>query len=42
MLVDFFVKNSSKPTEITSKLNEKAGFSPDEEIELYEVCLFFY
>ncbi|CAH1438039.1 unnamed protein product [Lactuca virosa] len=32
----FFVKSCGKPTEIISKLNERAGFSPDEEIELYE------
>ncbi|GKA37430.1 ubiquitin carboxyl-terminal hydrolase 12-like protein isoform X2 [Tanacetum coccineum] len=36
----FFVKSSGKPTEIITKLNEKAGFSPDEEIELYEEIKF--
>ena len=32
-----FVKSSGKPIEILTKLNEMAGFAPDEEIELYEV-----
>ncbi|KAL4576835.1 hypothetical protein LXL04_012935 [Taraxacum kok-saghyz] len=32
----FFVKKYGKPSEIISKLNERAGFSPDEELELYE------
>ncbi|XP_076897433.1 ubiquitin C-terminal hydrolase 12-like [Bidens hawaiensis] len=36
----FFVKSSAKPTEIILKLNERAGFSPDEEIELYEEIKF--
>ncbi|KAK1409857.1 hypothetical protein QVD17_36386 [Tagetes erecta] len=36
----FFVKGFSKPTEIMLKLNERAGFSPDEEIELYEEIKF--
>ncbi|KAJ0469972.1 putative ubiquitinyl hydrolase 1 [Helianthus annuus] len=36
----FFVKSSGKPTEIILKLNERAGFSPDEEIELYEEIKF--
>lgn len=31
------VKSSSKPMDITGKLNEMAGFAPDEEIELFEV-----
>nr|ACJ04334.1 ubiquitin specific protease 12 [Nicotiana tabacum] len=31
-----FVKGSGKPLEILTKLNELAGFSPDEEIELFE------
>ncbi|KAI3930945.1 hypothetical protein MKW92_011609 [Papaver armeniacum] len=35
-----FVKDSGKPTEILKKLNEMAGFSPDEEIELYEEIKF--
>ncbi|XP_026444313.1 ubiquitin carboxyl-terminal hydrolase 13-like [Papaver somniferum] len=35
-----FVKNSGKPCEILEKLNEMAGFSPDEEIELYEEIMF--
>lgn len=33
-----FLKSSSKPIEILGKLNQMAGFDPDEEIELYEVC----
>lgn len=28
---------SRKPVDILVKLNEMAGFSPDEEIELFEV-----
>ena len=36
-----FVKGSSKPVKILAKLNEMAGFSADEEIELYEVSLTF-
>ena len=32
-----FVKGSGKPLEILAKLNELAGFLPDEEIELFEV-----
>lgn len=32
------VKSSSKPMDITGKLNEMVGFAPDEEIELFEVC----
>lgn len=36
-----FVKGSGKPLDILSKLNELAGFSPDEEIELFEVNFFF-
>ena len=33
-----FVKSTSKPVEILPKLNELAGFAPDQEIELFEVC----
>ena len=33
-----FVKSSTKPIEIIAKINQMAGFAPDEEIELYEVC----
>lgn len=33
-----FVKSTSKPVEILTKLNEMAGYAPDEEIDLYEVC----
>ena len=32
-----FVKALGKPSDILMKLNEMAGFSPNEEIELYEV-----
>lgn len=35
-----FVKGSGKPLEILTKLNELAGFSPDEEIVLFEVNFF--
>ncbi|KAF5470184.1 hypothetical protein F2P56_010713 [Juglans regia] len=35
-----FVKGSGKPVEILAKLNEMAGFSPDEEIEIYEEIKF--
>ncbi|XP_042755267.1 uncharacterized protein LOC111889317 isoform X1 [Lactuca sativa] len=35
-----FVRSSGTPTEIISKLNEIVGFSPDEEIELYEEIKF--
>uniref|UniRef100_A0A7C9CRZ2 ubiquitinyl hydrolase 1 n=1 Tax=Opuntia streptacantha TaxID=393608 RepID=A0A7C9CRZ2_OPUST len=35
-----FVKSSGKPLEILSKLNEMAGFAPDEEIELFEEIKF--
>ncbi|CAN7037389.1 hypothetical protein IGI04_004445 [Brassica rapa subsp. trilocularis] len=34
------VKSSSKPMDITGKLNEMAGFTPDEEIELFEEIKF--
>lgn len=33
------MKSSGKPIEILTKLNELAGFAPDQEIELFEVCL---
>ncbi|CAI9765932.1 unnamed protein product [Fraxinus pennsylvanica] len=36
----FFVKSSGKPIEILTKLNELAGFAPDEEIELFEEIKF--
>lgn len=32
------MKSTGKPAEILSKLNELAGYAPDEEIDLYEVC----
>ncbi|KAM3236725.1 hypothetical protein P3L10_016762 [Capsicum annuum] len=35
-----FVKRSGKPMEILAKLNELAGFSSDEEIELFEEIKF--
>ncbi|XP_060186405.1 ubiquitin C-terminal hydrolase 13-like isoform X3 [Lycium barbarum] len=35
-----FVEGSGKPLEILTKLNELAGFSPDEEIELFEEIKF--
>jgi len=35
-----FVKAFGKPSEILAKLNKMAGFSPDQEIELYEARLF--
>lgn len=31
-----FVKALGKPSEILTKLNEMAGFVPNEEVELYE------
>jgi len=34
-----FVKNTGKPLEILTKLNKMAGYDPEEEIGLYEVCL---
>ncbi|KAJ9159658.1 hypothetical protein P3X46_025145 [Hevea brasiliensis] len=37
-----FVKGSGKPLEILTRLNEIAGFSSDQEIELYEVVRFRY
>jgi hypothetical protein len=33
------VKSSGKPMEIVEKLNQMAGFAPEEEIQLYEVCV---
>lgn len=33
------MKATGKPIEILAKLNEMAGFAPDEEIELFEVFL---
>ncbi|KAF5959433.1 hypothetical protein HYC85_000642 [Camellia sinensis] len=35
-----FVKTNGKPAEILTKLNELAGFAPDEEIELFEEIKF--
>lgn len=33
-----FVKNVGKPVDILTRLNEMAGYAPEEDIELYEVC----
>ncbi|KAL7228353.1 hypothetical protein ACSBR2_007135 [Camellia fascicularis] len=35
-----FVRANGKPSEILTKLNELAGFAPDEEIELFEEIKF--
>lgn len=35
------MKATGKPSEILTKLNEMAGFAPNEEIELYEVRVIF-
>ncbi|CAI9091428.1 OLC1v1026461C1 [Oldenlandia corymbosa var. corymbosa] len=35
-----FVKGSGKPIEVLGKLNDMAGFAPDEEIELFEEIKF--
>ncbi|QCE01486.1 ubiquitin carboxyl-terminal hydrolase 7 [Vigna unguiculata] len=35
-----FVKSSGKPSEILTRLNEMAGYDPDEEIALYEEIKF--
>lgn len=32
------MKTHGKPIDILNKLNEMAGYAPDEDIELYEVC----
>lgn len=40
-----FVNSTSKPSEYLTRLNEMAGYDPDEEIGLYEVglcCLIYY
>lgn len=34
------MKSSGKPMDIIAKLNEMAGYAPDEEIELFEVNQF--
>lgn len=36
-----FVNGTGKPMDILTKLNELAGFAPDEEIELFEVNILF-
>lgn len=33
------MKSTGKAAEILSKLNEMAGYAPEEEIDLYEVCM---
>lgn len=33
------MKSSAKPSDILAKVNEMAGFGPDEEVDLYEVRL---
>lgn len=33
------MKGLGKPADILTKLNEMAGFSPNEEIELFEVII---
>jgi ubiquitin carboxyl-terminal hydrolase 7 len=33
------VKDTGKPIDILERLNEMAGFAPDEEVELFEVSL---
>ncbi|KAL9266601.1 Ubiquitin C-terminal hydrolase 13-like protein [Drosera capensis] len=35
-----FVKGTDKPPEILAKLNQMAGYAPDEEIEIYEEVKF--
>ncbi|GLT57010.1 hypothetical protein SLA2020_300170 [Shorea laevis] len=35
-----FVKGNGKPMEVLTKINELAGFAPEEEIELYEEIKF--
>ncbi|KAI7992799.1 Ubiquitin carboxyl-terminal hydrolase 12 [Camellia lanceoleosa] len=35
-----FVKSSGKPIDILTKINEMAGFAPDEEIDIYEEIKF--
>jgi len=35
-----YVKASGRPAEILEKLNEMAGFAPNEEIQLFEVFWF--
>ncbi|KAL2549122.1 Ubiquitin carboxyl-terminal hydrolase 12 [Forsythia ovata] len=35
-----FVKGNGKPTDILTKLNEMAGFAPDDEIDLFEEIKF--
>ena len=37
-----FVKATGKPSEILTRLNKMAGYDPDEEIGLYEVCVILF
>ena len=32
------MKSFGKPVDILTRLNEMAGYAPEEDIELYEVC----
>lgn len=34
------MKCTGKPLEILARLNEMAGYDPEEDIALYEVCLY--
>jgi len=36
------VKSTGKPSEILTRLNKMAGYDPDEEIGLYEVCVILF
>lgn len=37
-----FVKCTGKPSEILTRLNEMAGYVPEEDIVLYEVGLYVF
>lgn len=37
-----FVKGTGKPSEILTRLNEMAGYDPEEDIVLYEVGLYYF
>jgi hypothetical protein len=37
-----FVKCTGKPSEILARLNEMAGYDPEEDIVLYEVGLYCF
>ena len=36
------MKSTGKPSEILTRLNKMAGYDPDEEIGLYEVCVILF